>query len=164
MKKNIIIVITAVTLSNIFTAAFFSNYYIQSPIVITTRPMVVPRTIKAIPQAPKTSKIEPTKAPISDKDYILSKKNGALLWKVYGLESTWGKNDGCKSHGEYNGYGYGQNGDVWNCFPSFQIVTDKVDAWYTKNLATLSLSEALCLYNTGNATKTCEYYKKYLSL
>lgn len=172
MKKNIAIATTGI-LAFIGVAYFFSHFYFAGPKITLEWPcficrgMVVPITTKNTLEPPKNKIFEPTKTPVkplTDKELILSKKNGTILWRIYGLESTWGKNDGCKSHGEFNGYGYGQNGDVWNCFPSFDVVTTKVDAWFEKNLKTLSLSESLCLYNTGKATKSCDYYKNYLTI
>jgi len=174
MKKNTVIILVAITLGTIVNAYFWSHYYFQSPIkrlewqCLLCKGQIVPLT--PLPpqkplELPKTAKIVPTIAPVrTDKEIIMSKTNGAILWKVYGLESTWGKNDLCKRDGTYNGFGYAQNYSVWSCFQSFEIVADKVDKWFTTKLKTYSLSESLCLYNTGNATKTCDYYKNYLSL
>jgi len=168
-KRNntALIIVSAILLSNIFTAVFWNTYYVQIPWVITLRPLILPRKGQTKVESPKTKIFEPTKAPVkplTDKELIMSKKNGAILWKVYGLESTWGKNDLCKRDGTVNGFGYGQNYSVWNCFDSLETVVNKVDAWFETKLKTYSLSESLCLYNSGNVTKSCDYYKNYLTL
>lgn len=50
------------------------------------------------------------------------------------------------------------------CYKTFEEVVSKVDAWFTKQLQTKSLPEALCYYNLGKTTGDCEYYKvKYLT-
>ena len=85
--------------------------------------------------------------------------------KIYGLESSFGKNDSCRLQGQYNGYGFGQNASTWNCFESFEIVTSKVENWIQDKLnRDYTLAQALCLYNKGIALEDCEYYQNYLSL
>ena len=93
--------------------------------------------------------------------------NGAahsdILHKIYSMESSQGKHDGCKDIGKFNGFGYGQNATVWNCFDSFEEVVSKVDAWFTKHLLTKTVPEAVCFYNTGSTDTNCSYYQKFLS-
>ena len=90
---------------------------------------------------------------------------GEILRKVYQLESSSGKNDGCRNRGLFNGYGFGQNKSSWNCFETFEEVTGKVDAWFENHLQTKSLPEALCYYNEGIVRSDCPYYtQKYLAL
>jgi hypothetical protein len=85
--------------------------------------------------------------------------------KIYGLESSFGKNDSCRQQGQYNGYGYGQNTSTWNCFESFEIVTSKVENWIQDKLSKGdTLAEAICLYNTGIKQDSCDYYQNFLSL
>ena len=85
--------------------------------------------------------------------------------KIYGLESSFGKFDTCRQQGQYNGYGYGQNSDIWNCFESFEIVTGKVEAWIQDKLAkNYTLAETLCTYNVGKKVEDCDYYKNFLAL
>lgn len=165
--------------------SFFETYRFrfQTPIIVQA-PMWIERRIAAIepveasPSATPKTTPAPTAKPEqssiiqavyamdkpSDKTIIMGKTNGDIVWKVYGLESSWGKNDGCKDNGKFNGFGYGQNTKVWNCFETFEEVAHKVSVWFETKMQTMSLSEALCLYNTGVQTKTCGYYQKYLSL
>lgn len=100
----------------------------------------------------------------SDYQIIAGKKNGPILWKIYALESSRGKHDGCKSQGKFNGFGFGQSTHAWNCFDYFEEVVFKVDDWFEKQLDTKTLAEALCYYNEGIVKSDCGYYRKYLSL
>lgn len=163
------------------TDIFFDNYdlHFQSPIVIQTPVYLTGRKIIAPVQAveakvaTKSAKLEPTptleiqkttKGGIRIEDpvsIIESQKHSSILMKVYTLESSKGKNDGCKYQEKVNGYGYGQNTAVWNCFSTFKEVTKKVNEWFEHQLETKTLAQALCYYNTGKATSSCEYYKKY---
>ncbi len=87
-----------------------------------------------------------------------------VVRKVYQLESSGGKNDGCRAKGLYNGYGYGQSTFTWNCFQSHDEVTAKVSSWFETRIPTMGLSTALCYYNTGHKVTDCDYYQKYLKL
>lgn len=163
-------VIAFLSLFFLFASYFFKNYHFEyrSPIVFQWPVMVVKNTQSKAPSMPK-------KAPMvkkaikttykTDKELILSKKHGELLWKVYGLESTWGKNDGCKLKGQFNGFGYGQNTSSWNCFDDLDTVATKVSAWFDKQFnAGLSEAQALCYYNLGIKEVNCFYYQNYLKI
>lgn len=88
-----------------------------------------------------------------------------LVWDIYGLESTWGKNDGCRAQGKYNGFGLGWYGGKKPCFNTFAEASNAVHAWVQSmqeqgyDTATL-----LCYYNTGKLISDCEYFNKYLTL
>lgn len=92
--------------------------------------------------------------------------NDVIITKIYGLESTWGKNDKCIRKGKgINGLGFGQRINVDNCYPTFEAVKSDVNDWLNKRFAEgYSLPEALCYYNTGYKQETCEYYQNYLKL
>lgn len=67
MKKNTVIIATAILLSNIATAAFFNAFYLQTPILVQFRPMIVPRSTQKPKQPPKTNKINtPTGKPVGE--------------------------------------------------------------------------------------------------
>jgi len=85
---------------------------------------------------------------------------------VHLLESSGGKNDGCKKKGLINGYGYAQHGsgDVWTCFKSHAQVRALVEQWYEKRVPELGLSTALCYYNTGHKLQDCTYYRNFLKV
>jgi len=87
-----------------------------------------------------------------------------ILTKVYTLESTGGKNDGCTRKGQFNGYGYAQNKSSWICFDTHTHVTERVATWFANHLKELDLSTALCFYNTGYKVNNCTYYQNYLKL
>lgn len=94
--------------------------------------------------------------------------NRDILWQVYKLESSRGKQDSCKNKGLFNGFGFGQSDSAMAngtgaCYQSLDEIASKVDAWFTKQLETKTLPQALCYYNTGHVTDTCSYYNKYLT-
>lgn len=91
----------------------------------------------------------------------------ALLETVYFLESTEGRNDGCRNEGKVNGFGYAQSNHTWQCFDSFEEVVSKVNNWFVERLAVNGndVAEALCYYNTGFANqKTCTYSQNFMSV
>lgn len=155
---------------------FFSNYYLRSPIILQSPVMERYPKVSPTPKpqrkagksvVPVVVAKEEVKEPISDEERVKMAKNGDILWKVYGLESTWGRNDGCRDQGRFNGFGYGQNGNVWNCFESFEEVVLKVDKWFSSRLSKNGgdMVEALCFYNLGQGNlSNCQYYQKFLSL
>jgi len=106
----------------------------------------------------------PTVKPLTDYELIHGLPYGEIVWKVYRLESSAGINDGCKEKGKFNGFGYGQNKRVWNCFDSLEIVAKKVSNWFDKHLADKTIAEALCYYNIGEITETCTYLEKFNEL
>lgn len=65
MNKKLIIVISALVLSNFATAWFFNKYYLQIPWVISFRPMVVQRNPQKPLQSPPTSKKQVIKESVS---------------------------------------------------------------------------------------------------
>jgi hypothetical protein len=161
-----------------FISQFFDTYRLiwQSPIILQTPIKVEQRSTSIVSPVPEPLH-EATKAssmvvqtveasePVSDYDIVMGKKNGDILWKVYKLESSLGKNDGCKKSGKWNGFGYGQNTNVWNCFDTFEEVAYKVDAWFTDKFNKgYTVEESLCLYNVGTRTNDCDYAKQYWNL
>lgn len=85
-----------------------------------------------------------------------------LVDVIFEKESSRGKNNysKCESQGKYNRYGYGIPGDgSYICFEKDED-TKAVAGWVADKIARgYSDSEILCLYNTGKATRTCEYLK-----
>lgn len=87
-----------------------------------------------------------------------------IVSKIHKLESSGGKNDGCKNKGLYNGYGYAQNEFTWNCYKTQDEAKSYVVAWFEKNLKDKTIAEAVCYYNTGIVSDDCEYYNKFQSI
>lgn len=106
--------------------------------------------------------------PISEEQRIMNNYPLAPLIKsIYVLESTEGKNDGCKDKGKFNGFGYAQSNHTWQCFDSFEQVTKAVNDWYVERLGTNGndVVEALCYYNLGVAGQsTCVYSQNFMSV
>lgn len=88
-----------------------------------------------------------------------------LVWDIYGLESTWGKNDGCLAKGLWNGFGFRQNSFEWVCYGSFEEVSGLVREWVdTMRGKGYTIPQLLCYYNQGRIQNDCPYYQKYLTL
>lgn len=159
---------------------FQSPIILQAPVILEQRKPVVVEVIKEIekpvasPSAKPQSylpKINSVYAEEPDaKTQVLARANGETLWKVYGLESSWGVNDSCKNKGMFNGFGYIPG----NCYDHFSDVLDRVERWFVEKLAEHDLPTAICGYNLGFGSehmKAClhqssdyPYYKNYLSL
>ena len=92
----------------------------------------------------------------------MAQKHGEILWKIYGLETTWGKNDYCRPNG-YGGFGVMNAGKVV-CYESFEKSVERAEYWLTKNGVDKDLAVSLCLWNEGVARNDCPYYKNYLTL
>lgn len=128
-------------------------------------PVVSLETDKPTASTSATVSPTPTETPMrSDQAYIMTKKHADILWRIYGLESSYGRNDGCKAHGGFNGFGFAQNTSTWNCFDSFTEVVDRVDTWLDRELATKTLAQSLCIYNQGIDESTCPYAQHFLGL
>ena len=100
---------------------------------------------------------------LTDMEIIEQYKLAPVLKSIYLLESTSGENDGCKDKGEFNGYGYGQNSSAWNCYTSFEVVTELVNKWFESRLAGNgnNIMEAVCFYNRGiQGMSTCGDYSE----
>lgn len=91
-------------------------------------------------------------------------KHAGIMWRIYMLESTFGKNDGCKAKGLFNGFGYGQDGTNHRCYTSFDAVAHDVNEWIETNLQKYTLAQAMCRYNTGKPIDGCTYFTKFMSI
>lgn len=88
-----------------------------------------------------------------------------VVFKIHGLESSWGKNDRCTKQGKINGYGFMQSKFHWKCFDTHEEVKNLVHNWVKNRLEEgYSLSELLCYYNQGKRVQNCPYYQNYLKL
>lgn len=123
--------------------------------------------------APKTLTFvqEHTIAPAQAKEMVAEEKKeepkddiATIVAKVRRLESSGGIKDGCLEKGKINGYGYAQNKTSWICYDSHEEVKNLVTKWFERDLAVRTLDQALCRYNTGTPSDTCEYAENYKKL
>lgn len=116
-----------------------------------TTTVVIERAYAAEPEERKEE------APIEE---VVKVKPFDIVDFIYMKESSRGKNNysKCESVGKYNRYGYGIPGDGrYICFPKDED-TKAVEGWVAEKKARgYSDTEILCLYNTGKATRSCEY-------
>jgi len=125
----------------------------QSPVILESIPAEAQEPTEATTPTP-----EAMQEPQKDENPDISE----IVRKVYQLESSSGKNDDkCHRIGKHNGYGYRQGTNRNFCLNSDDEVKALVIDWFTTNLKNKTTAQALCYYNTGKATDTCEYYQNY---
>ena len=103
----------------------------------------------------------------TEQETIEKYKLQPILDTVYFLESTAGKNDGCKDEGKFNGFGYRQHNSEWKCYDTFEEVVAVVNDWFEGRLGENgnNIMEAVCYYNTGVQNQlTCEYGQNFMSV
>lgn len=155
---------------NYHTFKFQTPIILQSPLLIESREVQEVSSGSSIVTEAQAKEIDFTGATfITKADDEPNKTIGVssidtVVRKVYQLESSGGKNDGCRKQGLYNGYGYAQSKHTWNCFSSHEEVTQKVKAWFEKRVPVMGLSTSLCYYQSGYKTQDCEYYQKFLKI
>lgn len=142
---------------------FYKNHYFepQLPLVIKFQnPLPI-----------KTKETEATKPAVIEYPVIPSPTPkpkiptvSEILPKIFQLESSSGRNDGCRDIGKFNGYGFMQSTFNWECFDTQEEVEVLVANWFTRHLEDKTLPEALCYYNRGVVEEGCPYYQNYLSL
>jgi len=122
--------------------------------------------VSPAPSATLSPTATPTPIPPTDEGIIKSLSYGELIWKVYGHESTWGKFDSCRNKRLFNGFGYAQHKSGYQCFSSLEEVASKVSRWFVKRLDIegMTVSQALCYYNTGRFLDSCDYADYTLAL
>ncbi|MEM3335436.1 MAG: hypothetical protein QXY47_05340 [Thermoplasmata archaeon] len=191
MKKKIILITIAILLSLIALDYFFDRFTLQSPILIKFQSPITPRIQSPKSTMPKNAQNLTKKAGVSvvsagdkqnlqmaknkqkmaqnqksEKEIILSRKNGEVLWKIYGLESSWGRNDYCRQSGKgYGGFGVMNNKEVV-CYESFEKAVERAEYWFENALKTAKgdLATALCYWNLGELQVNCKYYQAFLTL
>lgn len=150
----------------------------QSPIILQMPLYVEDRSLKhvsvlhsPIPLESTTgAKLKPTtrviskKVVITDEDIIRANKHGDILWKIYGLETTWGKADYCRLNNlGFGGFGVLNAGKIV-CYKTFSEAVERAEYWLVKNGVDDNLAVALCRWNIGINTSNCKYYQDYLAL
>jgi hypothetical protein len=147
-----------------FIAWFNSNYYTQSP-VKQWQPVIMPRISKKLTVVPVVlaQTVKPTPAQLTEEQIVKKAKWGDELWNIYMLETTRGKNDGCKHEGRRGGFGVMSLGEP-ACYDTFEIAVQRASYWYDKIRSKEDLATSVCIWNTGTKQPNCMYYQKYLSL
>lgn len=128
--------------------AFNTNYSLQLPF----RSPIVPREHKILI------------SPVGHKKASMLIDLGKIADRIYTLESSGGKNDGCRDMGLYNGYGFRQNSREWVCYGSHEEVRRLVINRLTNLIKDGNVEKALCMYNEGLVKNTCTYSVNYLTL
>ncbi len=132
--------------------SFFTTYGLQTPVLLRSSVYPLKREIIVSPVASSSGKM----TAIFDL--------GKIADKIYTLESSNGKNDGCNRLGLFNGYGFRQNSSEWICYESHEQVRTLVIDWLTKHIKGGDIQSALCLYNRGTNESGCTYAMNFNSL
>ena len=133
--------------------SFFTTYGVRTPILFQSP---IYRLHPEIIVAPISTK--------GKKQTLKTFNLGAISDKIYQLESTSGKNDGCNKLGLFNGYGWHQNSSEWICYSSHEEVRQQVIAWLEEHIKNGDIEKALCFYNQGTNAKSCTYAVNYNTL
>lgn len=127
-------------------------------------------TVKKLTVAPTVvaQVVKPTSTPLTEEQIVKQAKNGDILWNIYMLESTRGKNDGCRLKGEgFAGFGV-MDGKTVVCYPTFEKAVERAAYWFDKLEPEVNLINALCSWNLGKLPRgkhmNCHYYQSYMSL
>lgn len=139
--------------------AFADNYSLRSPVLIKVQSAYVKREKSIIQMLSPIAQAKEEKV-LTDNQILESYRLAPLLKSIYMLESTKGKQDGCKDQGKFNGFGFRQNSAEHKCFDSFSAVTAVVNEWFEDRLKTNgnNIAEAACYYNTGTPNQeSCTY-------
>lgn len=137
-KKYIVIITTAILLSNIVTGAFFNAYYLQVPWVVSFRPLVVSRVkSKPTPKPPKKLTVVTKEAIASEKAVRYSLEFETAYDTVHFNESNRGNdksglNGECIAKGLINEIGYAPH-DHW-CFKNKEEQKDTFMLWLQNRL------------------------------
>lgn len=127
--------------------------------------LVQPKIVSPCPDYGCTPKFAMTvraegKSPTTPEEIVRNAKHGDLIMHIWEKESTFGRNKNpqalhnlCRAQGKSNEFGYGGM-KMKICFDTFQDAVNKVDAWLDQRD-----NEALCYYNLGIKTGSCEYVK-----
>ena len=75
-----------------------------------------------------------------------------IVKKIYILESSNGKYNysKCESQGKFNRSGYGIHSGKYICFDTKEQEDKTLGDWFKKKLETMTLEEALKIYNSAN--------------
>ena len=134
---------------------------IQAPIKVEKRkPVIIKKQVGVVKKVVASGNKE-----VSEYDIVMKQPHGKVLWDIYMLESTRGKNDGCRLSGEgWGGFGVMVEGQVY-CYPSFEKAVERAEHWFSLLEPDKSLVGALCAWNLGTkGLVNCDYYQSYLSL
>jgi len=172
MKKNIIIGV-AIALAFIFNGWFWHTHFIQSPIkkiefqCVICKGRIIPDT--TVPKKPivvplvKAKELKTTSTPLTEEQIVRRANYGDILWNIYMLETTRGKNDGCRREGKWGGFGVMSNGSP-ACYDTFKQAVERASYWYGKIREGNTLDESLCIWNLGTKVSSCHYSRNYHTL
>lgn len=132
---------------------------------LTPKPTEPPKYLNfnLVPKAYASFKERPYNP--GEAEIINSQKHAKVIWRIYMLESTFGKQDGCKDQGMVNGFGFAIHSSGTRCYSNFADVVADVNAWIDEKYnAGWSLGTILCYYNRGLKVNDCPYEQKFFSI
>lgn len=183
--SSIIIVLIGLSYGTYKVQQFFEAKRIvwQSPVIIRTPVYLENRVATEKPQIQpvheaaaanitesKQEVVEQPEVRNVSKPEVKQPSIANIVYSIYRLESSAGKNDSCRAKGLYNGYGFAPG----TCYKTEAEVRSLVTKWVTNRIDDMPLNQLLCTYNLGpnskylkdcmNQSSSYPYYKDYLSL
>lgn len=154
-----IFMISLISMAGYGVKSFFDKYFLIFPV---QHKIVSPEFKNIQPKKEAIRVVEPIKAYASEtKHYEVSE----IVDKIFTLESSRGRQDGCRNQGLYNGYGFRQNTFEHVCYGTQEEVVNLVTNWVTdKRDKGFSTAEIYCYYNLGIKENDCPYYRNAISL
>lgn len=143
---------------------YFDNHTwtFQSPLVIEKRTsdFHTPLTVSA--QETKEVKVAGQEAEIdSEKSLILSQPFGAILWRIYQLETQRGKEDYCRLNNKgFGGFGVMVDGRIV-CYKTFTETVERANYWWGQISNGRTLDSALCKWSGHGDVVGCDYAYNY---
>lgn len=145
--------LTILILSSYGVYTFIKTYGFQTPILFQSPIYKLHPEVIVTPLAKPNGKIKSATLDL-----------GKIADRIYTLESSNGKNDGCRKQGLYNGYGFRQNSREFMCYASPDEVRGHVITWLLQNIKDGNVEQALCYYNRGIRETGCTYAVNYNAL
>lgn len=134
----------------------------QSP-AVTTSPLPKYINFNLIPKVYADFEAKPSNE--NEAEIINSQKHAAVIWRIYELESTFGRKDNCREKGLVNGFGFAVNTSGTRCYTSFAEVVKDVNNWIDDKYSNgWDISTMVCYYNRGVKSTDCPYAKNFLSI
>ena len=145
-------------------AWFNSNYTIEARWKFGIYPRSTPIKNTRVVPVVKAKEVKPVVVAKTEEQIVKEQKYGDELWNIYMLESTRGKNDGCRLSGKgWGGFGVmGASGP--QCYESFAKAVERASYWYEKIRKDNDLDTSLCIWNLGVKQPMCRYSQTYHSL
>ena len=155
----VVIVAVGIPMKNYFDT---HTWTFRSPLVIEDRtsdfhtPLTVSASeTKEVKEAGQEAQMN------SEKSFILSQPFGAILWRIYQLETQRGKTDYCRLNNKgFGGFGVMVDGKIV-CYKTFTEAVERANYWWGEISNGRTLDSALCKWAGHGDVVGCDYAYNY---